>query len=80
MEEPMANDFIPLGAVADRGAAMLEIRCGRCNRDGRSSVKQRSVSSARICLCATLCGRRSGHVRTATAQWQELPGQGRMAR
>jgi len=36
----MAKDYIPLGAVADRGAAMLEIRCSRCDRHGRLSVKR----------------------------------------
>jgi len=36
----MAQDYIPLGAMADRGAAMLEIRCGRCERHGCLSVKR----------------------------------------
>jgi len=34
----MAKDYIPLGAVADRGAAMIEICCSRCERHGRLSV------------------------------------------
>jgi len=34
----MAKDYIPLGDVAARGAPMLEIRCGRCDRHGRLSV------------------------------------------
>jgi len=36
----MAKDYIPLGAVADRGAAMIEIRCSRCDRHGRLSVQR----------------------------------------
>ena len=34
----MARDVITLGEVAERGAAMIEIRCGRCERAGRLSV------------------------------------------
>ena len=34
----MANDVYSLGAIAARGATMLEIRCGRCDRHGRLSV------------------------------------------
>jgi len=34
----MAKDFIPLGEVAARDVAMIEIRCGRCDRYGRLSV------------------------------------------
>ena len=34
----MANDVYSLGAIAARGATMLEIRCGRCERHGRLSV------------------------------------------
>jgi hypothetical protein len=34
----MARDVITLGDVADRGAEMIEIRCGRCDRSGRLSV------------------------------------------
>jgi len=34
----MARDFISLGDVAAKGAAMLEIRCGRCDRHGSLSV------------------------------------------
>ena len=36
----MAKVYIPLGGVADRGAAMLEIRCSRCDRHGRLSVQR----------------------------------------
>ena len=32
------RDVILLGEVAERGAAMIEIRCGRCERAGRLSV------------------------------------------
>jgi hypothetical protein len=34
----MASDVILLGDVADRGAELIEIRCGRCDRAGRLSV------------------------------------------
>ena len=34
----MARDVITLSDVAERGAAMIEIRCGRCERAGRLSV------------------------------------------
>jgi hypothetical protein len=34
----MAKDVILLGEVAERGARMIEIRCGRCDRRGRLSV------------------------------------------
>jgi hypothetical protein len=34
----MARDVITLDDVADRGAEMIEIRCGRCDRAGRLSV------------------------------------------
>ena len=34
----MAQDVILLGEVAERGAAMIEVRCGRCERAGRLSV------------------------------------------
>jgi hypothetical protein len=34
----MARDVILLGEIAARGATMLEIRCGRCDRHGRLSV------------------------------------------
>jgi len=36
----MAKDYIPLGEVAAHGATMLEIRCGRCDRHGRLTVKR----------------------------------------
>ena len=44
----IAKDYIPLGAVADRGAAMLEIHCGLCERHGRLSVKRLLPSSDRL--------------------------------
>ena len=31
----MARDLITLGEVAEHGAAMIEVRCGRCDRRGR---------------------------------------------
>ena len=34
----MAKDVYSLGDIAARGATMLEIRCGRCDRHGRLSV------------------------------------------
>jgi hypothetical protein len=34
----MARDVFTLGDVVERGAVMLEIRCGRCDRSGRLSV------------------------------------------
>ncbi len=34
----MAHDVILLSEVAERGAAMIEVRCGRCERAGRLSV------------------------------------------
>jgi hypothetical protein len=34
----MARDVILLGEVAERGAEMIEIRCRRCDRQGRRSV------------------------------------------
>jgi hypothetical protein len=34
----MAKDVYSLGDIAERGATMLEIRCGRCDRHGRLSV------------------------------------------
>jgi len=34
----MARDVILLGEVAAKGAAMIELRCGRCDRHGRLSV------------------------------------------
>ena len=34
----MARDFISLGDVAARDVAMIDIRCGRCDRHGRLSV------------------------------------------
>jgi len=36
----MARDVITLGDVAERGAEMIEIRCGRCDRAGRLSVER----------------------------------------
>jgi hypothetical protein len=36
----MAKDVILLGEVAARGATMIEVRCGRCDRHGRLSVKR----------------------------------------
>ena len=36
----MAKDVILLGEVAAKGAAMIEIRCGRCDGHGRLSVKR----------------------------------------
>jgi len=36
----MAKDVILLGELAARGAAMLDIRCGRCDRHGRLSVQR----------------------------------------
>jgi hypothetical protein len=36
----MAKDSILLGEVAARGAGMIELRCGRCDRHGRLSVKR----------------------------------------
>jgi len=36
----LAKDVILLGEVAARGAAMLELRCGRCERRGRLSVQR----------------------------------------
>ena len=35
----MAKDFIPLGDVAARDVAMIDIRCSRCDRHGRLSVQ-----------------------------------------
>jgi hypothetical protein len=34
----MGRDVITLGEVAERGAEMIEIGCGRCDRAGRLSV------------------------------------------
>jgi hypothetical protein len=34
----MAQEAYSLGDIAARGATMLEIRCGRCDRHGRLSV------------------------------------------
>jgi hypothetical protein len=34
----MAKDYIALGDVAARGAPIIEVRCGRCDRHGRLSV------------------------------------------
>ena len=34
----MARDVILLGEVAERGATMIELRCGRCDRQGRLST------------------------------------------
>jgi len=39
-ERRVARDVIVLGQVAARGAAMIELRCGRCDRHGRLSVKR----------------------------------------
>ena len=36
----MGKDVIELGEVAARDATMIEIRCGRCDRHGRLSVKR----------------------------------------
>ena len=36
----MANDNILFGDIAARGATMLEMRCGRCDRHGRLSVQR----------------------------------------
>jgi hypothetical protein len=36
----MAKDSILLGEVAARGARMIELRCGRCDRHGRLSVQR----------------------------------------
>jgi len=36
----MAKDFIPLAEVAARDVETIDIRCGRCNRHGRLSVKR----------------------------------------
>ena len=36
----MAKDVILLGEVAARGATMSNIRCGRCDRHGRLSVRR----------------------------------------
>ena len=34
------KDFIPLGDVAARDVAIIDINCGRCDRHGRLSVKR----------------------------------------
>ena len=39
-ERRVARDVIVLGQVAARGAAMIELRCGRCDRHGRLSVNR----------------------------------------
>jgi len=36
----VAKNVILLGEVAARGAAMLDIPCGRCDRHGRLSVQR----------------------------------------
>ena len=36
----MAGDVIVLGQVAAKGATMIELRCGRCDRHGRLSVQR----------------------------------------
>jgi hypothetical protein len=36
----MGRDTYSLGDIAGRGAVMLEIRCGRCDRHGRLSVRR----------------------------------------
>jgi len=59
----MAKDEIVLGEAAARGAAMLDIRCSRCDRHGRLSVKRllaewgpdasiRDIMHAQIGSCA----------------------------
>ena len=42
----MARDVIALGEVAAKGAAMIDIRCGRCERHGRLSVRRLLASYA----------------------------------
>lgn len=44
----MGKDVILLGEVAARGATMIEVRCGRCDRVGRLSVAGCSPSVGRI--------------------------------
>jgi len=40
----MARDVILFGEAAARGATMIDIRCGRCDRHGRLSVKRLLVT------------------------------------
>ena len=52
----MAKDYIPLGDVAARDVAMIEIRCGRCDRHGRLSVNRPCSSGMnRMWQCTTTC-------------------------
>jgi hypothetical protein len=49
----MAKDTYSLRDIAGRGAQMLEIRCGRCERHGRLSVRRRLAEHGlgeRTCL------------------------------
>jgi hypothetical protein len=55
----MAKDDILLGEVAARGATMIEICCGRCDRHGRlfvpqlpSDLKEGEVSCSVFCWSA----------------------------
>jgi len=36
----MTKDVIQLGEVAPRGATVMEVRCGRCDRAGRLSARR----------------------------------------
>ena len=60
----MAKDYIPLGDVAARDVAMIDIRCSRCHRHGRLSVNRlmarygpdesvRQIMQAQIGECRT---------------------------
>jgi len=39
-ERRMAKDVIMLGKIAAKGATMIELRCGWCDRQRRLSVKR----------------------------------------
>jgi hypothetical protein len=59
----MARDVILLGDVAEPGAEMIEIRCGRCDRAGRLSVA-RLLGTSCMPWWATARGARLGSYRT----------------
>ena len=48
----MAKDVIVFGEVAARDVTMIEIRCGRCDRHGRLSVKRPLAEWGSGCIAA----------------------------
>jgi len=64
----MAKDYIPLGEVAAHGAAMLEIRCSRCDRHGRLLVARLLAEWGPDASIRDIMQSRSAPARTGTTR------------